>query len=422
MRVPGLNGFLGAPAWLEGIACVWLPQLPLRIELRQHPEWDGLPLVLGAAPGERRLVQRCSPEAERAGVRPGLSLREVHALCPEAVILQPDPVRLATARQEILEQLQEVSPAVEPGEDCFYLDLHGLREVYHGDPRLLEEAIRAAVAPVLLPRIGIAAGKFSALLAARTASPAGLRLVPAQETAAFLAPLPLRWFHEPCGSLPFPVTLLQRLDLLGLRRIADLAALPFGAVQAEFGAAGARAWRLASGQDDERIIPHRFAPVVRVELNLDDPIASVDAVLAALNQLLSRAFADLALATRSARTVQISALLANGSSWTRRFAFKEALNGRDPAYRALKSRIELPNFLPTSAIETLSLELTGFGGEAAKQPGMFTSQARPWEPIAEVAWQLRARYGAALLYHAVEVEPWSRIPERRWALVPVRGE
>ena len=37
--------------------------------------------------------------------------------------------------------------------------------------------------------------------------------------------------------------------------------------------------------------------------------------------------------------------------------------------------------------------------------------------IAEAARQLRARYGHVPLYHVVEVEPWSRIPERRWALV-----
>ena len=52
-------------SWLEEleVSCVWLPQLPLRVELLRHPAWDGRPLVLGAGPGERRVVQLCSPEA-----------------------------------------------------------------------------------------------------------------------------------------------------------------------------------------------------------------------------------------------------------------------------------------------------------------------------------------------------------------------
>ena len=33
-------------------------------------------------------------------------------------------------------------------------------------------------------------------------------------------------------------------------------------------------------------------------------------------------------------------------------------------------------------------------------------------------FDMRARYGQVPLYHPLEVEPWSRIPERRWALVP----
>ena len=37
-----------APAWPDvRVACVWLPQLPLRVAVLQHPAWDGRPLVLG---------------------------------------------------------------------------------------------------------------------------------------------------------------------------------------------------------------------------------------------------------------------------------------------------------------------------------------------------------------------------------------
>src|SRR5438045_7226536 len=101
------------------VACVWIAQLPLRVEILRHPAWDGRPLVLGGAPGERKIVQLCSPEAEAAGVRPGLLLREVVPLCPEAIVLQPDPVRSATVLEMVLTALQRVSPSVEPAEDGY---------------------------------------------------------------------------------------------------------------------------------------------------------------------------------------------------------------------------------------------------------------------------------------------------------------
>ena len=79
-----------------------------------------------------------------------------------------------------------------------------------------------------------------------------------------------------------------------------------------------------------------------------------------------------------------------------------------------------PNGLPPAPIEELALELLGLGGEAARQPGLFVARARQLAEIAEAARQLHARYGRVPLYHAIEVEPWSRIPERRWALVQVQ--
>jgi DNA polymerase-4/protein ImuB len=394
------------------VAGVWLPQLPLRVEVLRHPAWDGRPLVLGGAPGERKVVQLASPEAEAADVRPGLPLREVVSLCPEAIVLQPDPVRLAGVLDEVIAELQRVSPSVELAEDGFiFLDLRGLKALYASDLAAVEGALRAAVPSLLRPRLGMAGGKLVAAIAARVAPPAGLEVVPAARTRAFLAPLPVRYLPT------FDPEVVERLELLGLRTIDDLAELPFSAVQAQLGVPGAHAWRLAHGQDATPVIPRAYTPSVHAALRFDDPLASVEAVMAALDQLLAQTFANPALQGRAVRQLRLRALLSDGTSWERLFTFKEALSTRDAGRRALKSKLELPNGLPPAPLEELYLELLGLGGEAAKQGNLFVARARQLGQIAEAARQLRARYGRVPLYHAVEVEPWSRIPERRWALV-----
>src|SRR3954452_10483336 len=109
------------------VACVWIAQLPLRVEVLRQPAWDGRPLVLGGAPGERQVVQLCSPEAELAGLRPGLPLREVVARCPEAIVVRPDPVRVGAVLERVLTALQRVSPSVELVDERLLLDLRGLR-------------------------------------------------------------------------------------------------------------------------------------------------------------------------------------------------------------------------------------------------------------------------------------------------------
>src|ERR1700716_997944 len=124
------------------VACIWIAQLQLRVEVLRHPAWDGRPVVLGGAPG--------------------VPLRGVVPLCPEAIVLQPDPVRTAAVLESVLVELQRVSPAVEPGEDGYlFLELRGLQAMY-GDLASLEEAIRAAVPPLLRPRLGFGTGKFAA--------------------------------------------------------------------------------------------------------------------------------------------------------------------------------------------------------------------------------------------------------------------
>src|SRR5947209_12354136 len=83
-------------AWSDiTVGCVCLPLLPLRAEILRHPSWAGKPLVMGGGPGQRKVVQLCTPEAERAGIHPGLPLREVLPFCREAIVLQGDPVRTA---------------------------------------------------------------------------------------------------------------------------------------------------------------------------------------------------------------------------------------------------------------------------------------------------------------------------------------
>ncbi|SRR5581483_1599414 len=422
---------LGSRRWpaQTHTGCVWLPQLQLRAEILRHPAWDGRPVVMSGGPRERKTVQLCSPEAELAGLRPGLPLREVLPLCPDAIVLQPDPVRTAAVLEDVLRQLQLVTPRVEmsrplwvspgkraalgvfAGQEMAFLDLRGSEQVYEHSFDALEQAIHAAVPWLLQPRLGLAGGKFAAAVAAQTASPRSRQVVPAVETAAFLDPLSIRF-------LPFASEAIERLELLGMHTIGQLGALPFSAVQAQFGRAGAQSWRLAHGQDGEPIAAESYVPTVRAALRCDDPPSSVEAILAALDQLLSRAFSQPAMRGCSARQVRLRALLADGSSWERSFTFKEPLSGKDAMRRTLWGKLKAANTLPPAPVEELYLELLGRGPETARQLPLFGHRLRQRRDLAQAAQQLAARYGHMPLYRPVEVEPWSRIPEQRWALTP----
>ena len=164
--------------------------------------------------------------------------------------------------------------------------------------------------------------------------------------------------------------MLQRLELLGLQHDRRTwRRLPFSAVQAEFGPPGAQAWRLAHGKDTEPVVPRPVVTAVQAGLRFDDPLGSVEAVMAAIDQLLAHTFSQPTLLGRSVRQVRLRALLSDGTSWERLYTFKEALSTRDAARRALKSKLDLPNGLPPAPIDELALELLGPGRRGGAPAG-----------------------------------------------------
>ena len=67
-------------------------------------------------------------------------------------------------------------------------------------------------------------------------------------------------------------------------------------------------------------------------------------------------------------------------------------------------------------MEELEIELVGLCGESGKQATMFNEKGKLRDQITEAVRQLRAQHGDDLIGKVVEVEPWSRIPERRMSI------
>jgi nucleotidyltransferase/DNA polymerase involved in DNA repair len=389
------------------VACIRIPHFALRIALLERPELDGLPLVLTSPPSARAVVADCTPEAEKQGIKPGMPLREVTALCPEAVFVPPNPARDAAAFGRIVDALETFSPLVEPAEPgCCYVDLRGLGRHDATVADAVDRLLRL-VPPALRPRAGVAPGKFAAWVAARRAPPGGVRIVAPTEVVPFLAPVPADW-------LPLPDDLRTRLGRLGLRTLSDFAALPGSAVQARLGPEGRRGWDLANGRDDAVVRPRQRIETVVEGLTLPAPATSRETLLIGLKRLVVRAFGRPQLRFRNVRQARLRVLIEANRSWEKEMTFREPV-GRDRLVEILGHRlaaVELPG-----AVEALTLELIGLTAETTHQELLPGLRPRRWRPLVEVAHQLKQRYGESPLYRVVEVEPWSRIPERRHALM-----
>lgn len=201
-------------------------------------------------------VVACTAAARDAGIAHGLRRRAAQGVCPDLEVLEHDPARDARAFEPVIRAIGDMAPrieVVEPG--WISLAARGPSRYFGGDRALtvrMSELVRRAVTDAVgvAPTVGVAVadGRTASAIAARLAvERSGTAVVPVGGSPEFLAPLSIGWLRETGDA---SVELVELLGRLGLRTLGALAELDHGDVVARFGVDGARAHRLASGEDE----------------------------------------------------------------------------------------------------------------------------------------------------------------------------
>ena len=386
------------------IACVLVAHLPFRLELQRDPSLGSRPVIIFERRGSQRTVLDASPGIQQ--VKRGMPLQEALACCKDAVPIEADVPTYQQAFDRILLRLGNWSPIVEATDlGCVYVGLDGLESTY-GTMEHLIDSLLQAVPGHLEQRLGMGTGKFPAYLAALCAEP-GRAYNPPLEVRKFLAPFPVE-------VLPVPWEVKERLRSFGLNTLGKVAQLPLGPLQAQFGPTGVKVWRLAQGMDDAPLVVQRPEEEVTASFTFFTPTAYLEPLLMALDHLLARLFAQGEMRGRYARTALLEGQLVNRPVWQRRIVFKAPVGNRSLAYFLLKGT--LADVTLPGPLEEIRLTLKNLTGEAGRQESLF-QDVRKGERLHEAIAQLKVSQGRNPIYQVREVEPWSRIPERRRALV-----
>jgi len=409
--------------------CCWIPLYALRLEEARRPELTARPAALLTADTTRRLWQ-VSPLARRAGVRSGMTVSRAIGLCATLRLCEPDPVFYEEEFARLVAALSRVSPVVEPVElGRAYVGTDGLEGLF-GGPDQIVEVVQLRIAdcglrigsagvesaihnPQSAIRLGWGKGKFVSWTAATRAKPGECVIVQPGEEGTFLA-------AQPLAALPIDPDTHRRLRQLGLRTLGQLAALPEDAVAAQFGDAGRRLWRLAAGQTVEPVTGRPAPEPVAAQLTFYSPVADRALLARALDRLLDRALASPRRVGWRVQTARLSAALEHGGSWSTVVTLRDPTARREGIAAPLLARWDAAP--PAGAVERLTVEFT------ALVPGTTELQlfARDADAAARAGRRraLRAavreilqRLRRPMLYRVIELEPWSRIPERRYALI-----
>lgn len=410
--------------------CVWWPGFELELERLRTPRLAEQPLALpDTVSGSRRTIELACERAHAEGVRPGMLVSQAIALCPTLGLLEPDPDFYDAARGRMADALGRWCPILERSADRgrFFLGVDGLERLY-GPPegqlaglglrlRRLSNELSQRV------RLGYAPGKFAAWVVARAQPPGGSRIVAPPDLAGFLS-------RQPVDVLPVSPRMIQRLKRLGIARLDRLVSIPEPALVAQFGADGRHALAWATGARIDRVHPEPCERPVRVSIDFPAAIGQLDLLHAALDRLIRRALKRSRRHGKSVRGVRVGARLEDGGSWSIRAIVREPTSRADALGRYLRSRIALSP--PPRAVEELRLEFFRFG-PASTQVGLFdpredaprasgaleTADGEILPAIRAAARALELRLGEGALYRVLEMQPGSRLPERRHALLEI---
>ena len=286
------------------------------VEEREHPEYKGKPVVVGADPKEgkgRGVVSTSNYEARKAGVRSGIPISRAWKLCPEAIYLPPNFPLYIKVSKEIMEIAQRYADKFEQwGLDEAFLDVSARVRDY-GEAEAYAKRLKSEIEEKerLTCSIGVGPNKLIAKVASDYQKPDGLTIVKEDEAEAFLAPLPVRrllWVGRKTEA---------KLKKMGINTIGDLARYDPTVLTAAFGVMGTQMHLMAQGIDRSEVETRTEVKSISHETTFEEDTDNAEVVLKALDQLAADVTQEVAAQKLFFKTVTVKVRYENFETHTR---------------------------------------------------------------------------------------------------------
>ena len=311
------------------------------VEQRDHPEWQGKPVIVGSPPDRRGVVCAASYEARKFGIRSAMPSMTAGRLCPDGIFVRP---RMDTYREESREIMRIVASFAgelvqQVSVDEAYLEVTGqlaegeIESTQAHDALLtravpLAEKIKAAIreARGLNATVGIAPNKLLAKIASSNFKPDGLTLVLESEKRVFLRPLPVGALHG-VGKVTE-----QALHKAGIRTVADLQAYP-GDLRPYVGSWAAELKKMAFGEDDRALELGDDVKSISSENTFLRDTAHRPTLRDCLREQADEISTRMQKRRLAARTVQVKVRYSDFTTLTRQISVEEPISDKAMIYR-----------------------------------------------------------------------------------------
>ena len=260
------------------IVCFGIPAFEVAVARLHDPSVSTRPVAIAPLNTSRALLREVSSEAEQAGLGIGMSVEQARRICPSLHVLSPNPSRVRTAEETLLQVVRRYAPVWEPVQaGSFVMDLTGTGRLFGPAYDIATKVQHEVLAQYRLDGVaGVGSNKLVAQTAATLIQPSELYDVRPGSEPVFMAPLSVRTL--PGLQRPCMRQVLSRLDDLNLDRLGDVAESPVDALEVALGDYAGQLSRWAQGIDSLPVLPPASQPHLE-EMVLLDPDEIDDYVL-----------------------------------------------------------------------------------------------------------------------------------------------
>lgn len=361
------------------------------VEVREHPELVGLPVVVGGPSKSRGVVAAANYEARRFGIHSAMPMIQASRLCPELRILPVNMPLYISVSKQIHEIFNRYTPDIEPlSLDEAFLDVSGSVKLF-GSAAEIAKRIKQDIKRELqlVVSAGIAPNKFVAKIASDIEKPDGFVVVEENEMQQFLDPLPVKRIWGVGKKTE------QQLHNYGITTIKDLRTQSERWLIDRFGKQGDHIYRLANGRDKREVVSDAKAKSISSESTFIEDISDKEALIAYLSQLTEQVSARLREKERKGKTVNIKVRFHDFSTIIRSKTLPESSNQTEKIWQAARALFntaikESPS--RQAAVRLLGVGVSSFSNEHVAQGDLFSDDEK-YDELDEVTDEINQRFG-----------------------------
>jgi len=274
------------------------------IEEREHLEYKGQPVVVGADPKDgkgRGVVSTCNYEARRFGIKSAMPISKAWKRCPTAVFLPVNYKLYGKVSSEIMSILRRYADRSEQfGIDEAFLDVSSRARDFEAARKLAQQIKKVIFDKERLTcSIGIAPNKLVAKIASDFEKPDGLTLVEDKDVESFLSPLPVSKLWGIGKKTE------RRLNEMGIKTTGDLAAYDASILAEKFRALGAHFSQMAHGIDRSPVQVEWEAKSMSRDVTFEEDTSDQKLILETLDELCEELYKEVRESNLFFRTVTV---------------------------------------------------------------------------------------------------------------------